>query len=93
MELTNQSARLLKQEFGKTNEEIVDNAYKHAAGCAGTQLLCDESGPAGSQHRALALLASGGCGLARGLSPRLWFIAVLLARPCAGLSFCASYRV
>ena len=35
MELTNQSARLLKQEFGKTNEEIVDNAYKHAAGCAG----------------------------------------------------------
>ena len=35
MELTNQSARLLKQEFGKTNEEIVNNAYKHAAICAG----------------------------------------------------------
>ena len=35
MKLVEQSARLLKQEFGKTNEEIVGNAYKHAAGCAG----------------------------------------------------------
>ena len=35
MKLVKQSAKLLKQEFGKTKEEIVDNAYKHVAKCAG----------------------------------------------------------
>ena len=35
MKLVEQSAKLLKQEFGNTRKEIVNNAYKHAAICAG----------------------------------------------------------